>query len=252
MRGTCRNAFVAARPPGHHAGVGGLALDAPSQGFCLLNNIAIGARYALLTHTSLKRIAIFDFDVHHGNGTEEIFAHDDAVLFLSVHVHDAQLPFFPRTGGGATVDATDDGAGGAAGASNGSVPGHGGGNVINAPLARGAGRAAFKAACTKVLQRLRDFAPELILLSAGFDAHAEDPLGGMDADGLDLHEDDFGELTREIVEAADATCAGRIVSVLEGGYNPAVLRRCVAAHVKALMGVAASPAPKPSSAPKAS
>ena len=247
LRGVCRNAFVAARPPGHHAGVGGVAMDAPSQGFCLLNHVAIGCRYALRTHANLARIAILDFDVHHGNGTQEIFDGDPAVLFLSVHVHDKCQPFFPATGSircQPCVDEVVDGDGQGSDNGGGGNGSNGGGNIVNTPLPRGADRLAFSQACAPILQRLRSWRPELILLSAGFDAHADDPLGGSEAEGLSLTEDDFALLTEQIVEVAEATCQGRIVSVLEGGYNPAVLRRCVGAHVKALMGVRRkSPAP---------
>ena len=274
MRGTCRNAFVAARPPGHHAGVSGVALHAPSQGFCLLNHVAIGARYALRTHPRLARVAIFDFDVHHGNGTQEIFADDPSVLFVSVHVHDISRDpnraFFPTTGaataaegeamahggaeqanGGSSSD-SGSGSGGADSGAEGSGEGvgegvgeggecggcsGGGANIVNAPLPRGSKTEAFKSAVLDCLHRLREWGPELILLSAGFDAHSEDPLGGLDADGLALSDEDFGWITDQVQEVAEAVCGGRVVSVLEGGYSPPVLRRCVAAHVRSLMGV---------------
>lgn len=240
MRGACRNAFVAARPPGHHAGPSGLALGAPSQGFCLLNHVAIGARYALLTQPELARVAIFDFDVHHGNGTQQIVANDPSLLFLSLHVHDDETPFFPATGGEPSRPAAaSEGPPRAALTQAGTAAGSGGGggdNIVNLPLARNAGRQAFRDACSHLLRRMQEWRPQLIVLSAGFDAHADDPLGGVEAGGPALLEEDFGWLTTRIVEVADAVCAGRIVSVLEGGYSPPCLRRCVGAHVTALLG----------------
>ena len=132
MRGTCRNAFVAARLPGHHAGVSGVALHAPSQGFCLLNHVAIGARYALRTHPRLARVAIFDFDVHHGNGTQEIFADDPSVLFVSVHVHDISRDpnraFFPTTGAATAAEGEAMAHGGAEQANGGSSSDSGSGS----------------------------------------------------------------------------------------------------------------------------
>lgn len=229
VRGVCRNSFVAARPPGHHAGAGGLALAAPSQGFCLLNHVAVGAKYALSHHApQLSRVAILDFDVHHGNGTQQIFQGDASVLFLSVHVHDEAEPFFPETGRCCPAPVCEPCEGDDGPLSI--------GNVVNAPVTRRAGREAYLDACTSLLVKLREWRPDLVLLSAGFDAHADDPLGGSDAGGPGLSEADFGWLTEQIVEVADATCAGRVVSVLEGGYSPPVLRKCVAAHLRALMG----------------
>ncbi len=236
--GDWRNAFCAVRPPGHHAGATGIALSAPSQGFCLLNHVAIGARYALMS-TPHPRVAILDFDVHHGNGTQQIFADDPSVLFLSLHVH-AEPPahFFPSTG---AANAASDGSGACGAVPNGGVGGVGDDvsqhNVVNSPLPLGSGRQAFRAAADELLGKIGEFGPGIIFLSAGFDAHADDPLGGVAAGGPGLYEDDFYWLTRRVTDLADAVCGGRVVSAMEGGYDPAVLRRCVGAHVRALMGV---------------
>jgi acetoin utilization deacetylase AcuC-like enzyme len=201
MRGGAKNAFVALRPPGHHAGI------ASPMGFCFFNNAAIAARHAQATHGA-ERVAIVDFDVHHGNGTQEIFWSDRSVLYASTH----QMPLFPGTG------ARDERGE------------HG--NIVNAPLAAGDDGAVFREAMeTRLLPRIDAFRPDLIVISAGFDAHCLDPLGG-----LDLVEADFAWATARLMEIAEKHAKGRIVSVLEGGYHLEGLARSAAAHVAALMG----------------
>lgn len=201
MSGAADTAFVATRPPGHHAGARN------PMGFCFVNNIAVAARHAQAAH-SAERIAIVDFDVHHGNGTQEIFWSDRSVLFCSTH----QAPFYPGTGGLNETGEHD--------------------TIVNAPLLAGSTGDAFQEALAdRVLPRLRDFGPDLILISAGFDAHERDPLGG-----LRLTEQDFSEATKRLMDIADKKCGGRIVSLLEGGYDLEGLSRSVSAHVLALMG----------------
>jgi acetoin utilization deacetylase AcuC-like enzyme len=195
-----QNAFVATRPPGHHAET------ARPMGFCLFDNAAIAARYAQSKH-GIGRAAIVDFDVHHGNGSQEIFWTDKSVMYCSTH----QMPLFPGTG-----------AVGESGEHN---------TIVNAPLRPGDGGAAFRAAFeARVLPRLRDFRPELVIISAGFDAHMDDPLAN-----LNLVEDDFVWATRTIIDVADQSAGGRIVSLLEGGYDLNALGRSAAAHVRTLM-----------------
>jgi len=202
MSGGADTAFVAMRPPGHHAGV------ATPMGFCFLNNIAIAARHAQATQGA-ERVAIVDFDVHHGNGTQEIFWADKSVLFCSTH----QAPFYPGTGGRNETGEFN--------------------TVVNAPLFSGASGDAFQEAFTeRILPRVNDFAPDLILISAGFDGHRRDPLGG-----LLLGERDFSEVTKRLLDIADRRCHGRVVSFLEGGYDLEALAASAAAHVEALMGV---------------
>jgi acetoin utilization deacetylase AcuC-like enzyme len=192
-------AFCAVRPPGHHA------TRREAMGFCLFNSIAVAATHALSAHR-LDRIAIVDFDVHHGNGTQAIFRHDPRVLYASSH----QMPLYPGTG------AADE---------------HGAGNIFNAPLPPEAGSAEFHAAWEeRLLPELDLFRPQLLLISAGFDAHACDPLAQ-----LQLATDDYTWITRRLVELADRHADGRIVSALEGGYDLNALRECTAAHVAALM-----------------
>jgi len=194
-----RNGFCALRPPGHHA------TPEQAMGFCLFNNIAIAAEHARKRH-GIKKVAILDFDVHHGNGTQDAFAKNPEVLYASTH----QAPWYPGTG---TVQET------------------GVGNIMNAPLKAGSGSQEFRAALTdRILPFIHKFAPELVLISAGFDAHRDDPLGE-----LKLGEDDYAWATGELMKLADQHCAGRVVSLLEGGYHLDALGRSVAAHVRTLL-----------------
>lgn len=197
-----RRALCLVRPPGHHARPEG------PMGFCLYNNIAVAAASAV-ERLGLERVLIVDWDVHHGNGTQEIFYDDPRVTFLSIH----RWPFYPGTG---AADETG--------------TGRGLGATRNVPLpfgvSRGDYRSAFRAALHDVADGSR---PELILISAGFDAHAEDPVGSL---GLEV--EDFVEMTRDVVAVAETHTQGRIVSVLEGGYNVAILADCVAQHLQAL------------------
>src|SRR5215475_5202630 len=202
MSGKAANAFVATRPPGHHTET------ARPMGFCLFNNAAIAARYAQRDH-GVERAAIVDFDVHHGNGSQDIFWSDKSVMYCSTH----EMPLYPGTG-----------ARSERGEHN---------TIVNAPLRPGDGGEAFRAAFeTVILPRLRDFRPDLIVISAGFDAHMRDPLAN-----LNLLEADFDWATRNLMEVADASAGGRIVSVLGGGYDLDGLANSVAAHVAALMQV---------------
>ena len=199
LAGKVDNAFCAVRPPGHHAE------HDKSMGFCLFNNIAIGAAHALEQH-GLARVAILDFDVHHGNGTEDIFRDDERVLFCSTFQH----PFYPFT------PLLPDAA-----------------NRVSVPLAAGAGSEEFRIAVTeRWLPALANFAPEMIFVSAGFDAHVAD-----DMSHVRLTDDDFRWVTERIMEAADATAGGRIVSALEGGYELLSLARCVETHIRILANV---------------
>jgi acetoin utilization deacetylase AcuC-like enzyme len=201
MTGKVWNAFSAMRPPGHHAE------RTRAMGFCFFNNVAIAARRARERHGA-ERVAIFDWDVHHGNGTQDIFWDDPTVLYCSTH----EMPLYPGTGA-----ASERGA-------------HG--TIVNAPLSAGEGSEAFREAVeTAILPRIDGFHPDLILISAGFDAHWRDPLAS-----LNLTEADFGWATRKLMDLADRHCAGRIVSVLEGGYDLEGLAKSAAAHVDALMG----------------
>jgi acetoin utilization deacetylase AcuC-like enzyme len=194
------NAFVATRPPGHHTET------ARPMGFCLFNNAAIAARYAQEKH-GLGRVAIVDFDVHHGNGSQEIFWSDARVMYCSTH----EMPLYPGTGALSERGEHD--------------------NIVNAPLRAGDGGKEFREAFeARILPRVVAFRPELIVISAGFDAHMRDPLAS-----LNLVEADFGWVTRKLMEIADKTAGGRIVSVLEGGYDLEGLSQSAAAHVSALM-----------------
>ncbi len=200
MSGKARNAFVSTRPPGHHAEV------ATPMGFCFFNNAAIAARHAQKAHGA-ERVAIMDFDVHHGNGTQHIFWDDPSVIYASTH----QMPHYPGTG---------------------AVRERGEHNqIVNAPLRSGDGGEAFREAMeTAILPRLEAFAPDLVIISAGFDAHRRDPLGN-----LNLVEADFAWATRKLMGVARSHAHERVVSVLEGGYDLEGLSRSVAAHVTALM-----------------
>jgi acetoin utilization deacetylase AcuC-like enzyme len=199
LKGGADTAFCAVRPPGHHAEPG------RAMGFCLFNNVAIGAAHARAIH-GLAKVAVVDFDVHHGNGTQAAFQSDPTVFFGSTH----QYPLYPGTG------AADE---------------CGVGNIFNVPLAAGAGSSEFRDGMERVvLPALEAFEPELILISAGFDAHARDPLAA-----LRLEEDDFAWITATLVDIAGEYCGGRVVSTLEGGYDLEALANSVAAHVGELM-----------------
>jgi len=201
MSGTHDNAFVAMRPPGHHAEI------SRPMGFCFFDHAAIAARHAQRKY-GIARAAVVDFDVHHGNGTQDIFWSDPTVMYCSTH----QMPLFPGTGARGERGEHD--------------------TIVNAPLAPEDGSAKFRAAFENaILPQLQKFSPELIIVSAGFDAHYRDPLAS-----LNLRAEDFGWVTRKLMDVADASAGGRIVSVLEGGYDLQGLQESVAAHVTALMG----------------
>lgn len=202
LTGRARNAFCAVRPPGHHAS------QATPMGFCLFNNVAVAARHAQ-RHYSVARVAIIDWDVHHGNGTQDIFYSDGSVLFFSTH----QSPWYPGTG-----HAFETGEG------------RGAGLTINCPLPAGSGRKEILGAFReRLLPALEKFRPELLIISAGFDSRAGDPLGQ-----FMLTDGDFADLTDMLLDFAARVCDGRLVSVLEGGYNLAGLGKAVAAHVSRL------------------
>ncbi len=199
LAGEADNAFCAVRPPGHHAAAGN------TMGFCVFNNVAVGVEQARQVH-GLKRVAVADFDVHHGNGTEAIFRSDPEVMVASIH----QSLIFPRSG-----DSSETGAG----------------NIVNVPLVRDTPAKDYRKAFEqKILPRLMEFEPELLIVSAGFDAHVRDPLGDQR-----LMTADFAWLTELLMAVADSHCDGRLVSVLEGGYEPDAVAHAGAAHIGALM-----------------
>lgn len=211
LSGAASNAFALARPPGHHA------TQMRPMGFCLLNNVAIAAHHALDAH-GLWRVAIVDHDVHHGNGTQDCFYDDGRVLFCSTHAS----PLYPETG-----EAHECGYESGYGA------------TFNIPLPHGAGDAAFTRLYDELLlPAIRSFSPQLILVSAGYDGHWADPLGphALSVAG-------YAALTRRLVALAQELCEGRIVLVLEGGYNPEALGACVVAALRVLLGRAAGPDP---------
>ena len=199
MAGDADNAFCAVRPPGHHAEA------ERSMGFCLFNNVAVGALHAR-EELGADRVAVVDFDVHHGNGTQAMFEADPSLFFASTH----EFPLYPGTG-----RAEETGCG----------------NVVNVPLRPGSGSAEFRAGMERgVFPALKAFAPDLILVSAGFDAHERDPLAT-----LRLVEDDYAWVTEKLCGIADEVCGGRLVATLEGGYDLDALSASVAAHVEVLM-----------------
>jgi acetoin utilization deacetylase AcuC-like enzyme len=204
FEGRVANAFVAARPPGHHAE------KTTAMGFCLFNTAAIAARYAQKKHGA-ERVAIVDWDVHHGNGTQDIFWDDPSVLYCSTH----QMPLYPGTGAKNETGA---------------------GNIVNAPLAPQTGSDMFRdALLSRVLPALDNFAPDLILISAGFDAHQRDPLAQLEWD-----DGDFAWVTGKLMDVAERRCGNRIVSLLEGGYDLKGLAGGVRQHVAMLMDGATS------------
>ncbi|HEX7006789.1 MAG TPA: histone deacetylase family protein [Alphaproteobacteria bacterium] len=199
MAGELTNAFCAVRPPGHHAE------PQRAMGFCLFNNVAIGAFHARKAH-GVRRVAVVDFDVHHGNGTQAMFERDEELFYASSH----EYPLYPGTGGAHE---------------------RGVGNIVNVPLRAGSGSREFRAAYERViLPALDAFKPDILLISAGFDAHRDDPLST-----LQLVEDDYAWVTRALVEVARRHCRVRIVSTLEGGYDLPALAASAVAHVQELM-----------------
>ena len=194
-----KNTFCSVRPPGHHAE------SDKAMGFCIYNNVAVGAAY-LINHYHYKKIAIIDYDVHHGNGTQEIFYNNPNVLYISTH----QYPFYPGTGSEKEKGISD--------------------NILNIPLDSGTTSNIYFNGFEKVLKKLKNFNPEFILLSSGFDAHTEDPLAQ-----VNLNSKDFYEITKRIVGVANDICDGKIVSILEGGYNLDALKESAYEHVKALI-----------------
>lgn len=200
LGGEADNAFVACRPPGHHA-----ETRSP-MGFCLFGNAAIAAKHALERH-GLERVAIVDFDVHHGNGTQDLVQSDARILFVSTH----QMPLYPNTGAPSETGPH--------------------GTVLNIALDEGTRGPAYRRILTgTILPRLRDFRPELLILSAGFDAHADDPLAG-----VELADEDFVFITDALCGLAAEVCGGRVVSCLEGGYHLGALATCGALHVDRLI-----------------
>jgi acetoin utilization deacetylase AcuC-like enzyme len=199
IAGEARNAFCAVRPPGHHAE------PDRAMGFCLFNSVAIGARHAL-GHSGIERVAVIDFDVHHGNGTQAMFESDADLFYASTH----QSPLYPGTGASSET---------------------GVGNIVNAPLRPNSGSPEFRYAFGNIiLPALADFRPDFLIVSAGFDAHRRDPLAQ-----LNLTEDDYDWVTRQLTGLAERLCGSRLVSSLEGGYDLQALGASAAAHVRALM-----------------
>ena len=205
LSGEFKNAFVASRPPGHHA-ESGRDVDSP-WGFCLFDHVAVAARWAQ-QEGDIGRVAILDFDVHHGNGTQEIFYSDDSVLFVSLH----QSPLFPGTGARQETGA-----------------GAGQGATLNFPLPAGCDGDVYRRVWELVGQAVREWKPDLILLSAGYDAHARDPLASME-----LQADDYADLVRAAKSWADELCDGKLVAILEGGYDLSALGECVVATLDVL------------------
>ena len=199
MRGEAANAFVACRPPGHHA------TRSRAMGFCIFNNVAVAAAHALAAH-GLARVAIVDFDVHHGNGTEDIFRDEPRVMLCSTFQH----PYYPFCGADTVSE-----------------------HIVNVPLPAGTAGAAYRDAFSaRILPRLEAFRPQMLFFSAGFDGHREDEMAQ-----FALVEADYAWITGQVVEVAQRHAAGRIVSVLEGGYDLGSLGRSVAAHIKVLAGL---------------
>jgi len=201
VKGAAKNVFCATRPCGHHAEAN------RAMGFCVFNQAAIAALHAREAH-GIQRVAVMDFDVHHGNGTQHSFNDDPDLFYGSCH----QAPFYPGTGARSETGVAH--------------------NIVNVPFPRGTGSEAFRKAMEEVmLPALREFAPELLIISAGFDAHHLDPLGG-----LQFTDEDYHWITRALMQVADETAQGRVVSVLEGGYSLEGLASGTAAHVRALLG----------------
>jgi len=195
------NAFCVVRPPGHHAE------KEQAMGFCIFNNVAVGATY-LIEKYKLNKVAIIDFDVHHGNGTQDIFYNEKKVLYISSH----QFPFYPGTGSEDETGKYD--------------------NILNIPLKAETSSKEFFDSYKKVYDKLNEFKPEFILLSAGFDAHKNDPLAN-----INLESKDYYTLTKEIMKIAKQICENKIVSILEGGYNLAAIQESAKYHVEALLEV---------------
>ncbi len=194
-----KNAFCAVRPPGHHAEKN------KAMGFCIYNNVAVGAHY-LLEKYKFKKVAIIDFDVHHGNGTQDIFYNDKRVLYISTH----QFPYYPGSGSDEEKGVFN--------------------NILNIPLPAGTNSEEYLNAYEFVLKKLREFKPEYILLSAGFDAHEDDPLAQ-----FQLKSEDFYKLTKRTLEVSKSCCDGKVVSILEGGYDLLALQKSTELHVNALL-----------------